>query len=624
MSAEDSDIDLIKKLKDLGIPTDKINEKELKGLIFNAQRRFNRYEMYQPGDTFEDRLIRWLYNFNTEDRGAAIDLVKNIRYISRNELRTLAEFVLDLAATLTWQSVIRFYKQEKNTSLSDAFNREMRRNIFIAVSDDIGGDYFRRYGRRRFPQLEKENFIEYYKMGKEDIEEIREKIPNPKRFFLLDQICASGTTALKFKIKDKNPESKGKLRRFFKRWREPIAGKEVYYVPLIASSFVESILRERLEKLAGDVTGIAEIKILSILIVPPSEWLVQEYKGDIKINKSAVKLLETYYNKFSEDMHTLEGEGSLFGVGEGGLSLVVGTNCPNNSLFIIWHAFNNWYPLFPRVAHHRTTTTPFFSDAEKQKQILITNCKRPASHSALHKSSLIELKDVLPTFDLAASINPKSQGYQELIKVLGTDLTIVEFNGSEGINGAVSKVQEENSKGNNMEIRITSNKQTLPPSENFEGLSSQYKLMVPFLSAAGPIHSPFKNLNDMDIIPAVMFPLSGSFSIDSVLAMHSDYIDGCDIRTEKMLYLPAESPAISFRRTVSLLKSYNDIGIAYEKICLLPAYDATSTLVTIAIAGLLNTKIHAPKSLIDQPIFEENNLILGKQQIKESRDKTER
>lgn len=59
----------------------------------------------------------------------------------------------------------------------------MRRNIFIAFSDDIGLDYFRRYGRRRFSYLEKENFIEYYKMGKEDIQDLAKNIDNPKRFF---------------------------------------------------------------------------------------------------------------------------------------------------------------------------------------------------------------------------------------------------------------------------------------------------------------------------------------------------------------------------------------------------------------------------------------------------------
>lgn len=109
--------DLIRKLIALGIPENKIDETEIRGMISNAQRRFNRYEMYQPGDTFERRLIRWLNNFSPDDRPTVIDLVKKIRYISRNELRAISEFILDLAATQTWQYVIKFYKPGKTVGL---------------------------------------------------------------------------------------------------------------------------------------------------------------------------------------------------------------------------------------------------------------------------------------------------------------------------------------------------------------------------------------------------------------------------------------------------------------------------------------------------------------------------
>ena len=238
---------LSKKLEELGIPRDIISNLSLKGLIFNAERRFNRYEMYEPGDTFEGRLLRWLSNFSPEDRCVAINLVKYIQYISRNELRALVEFVLDLASTLSWHSVIQSYTSKSEVSWNDAFDREIKRNIFVAVSDDIGFDYFRRQGRRRFPQLEKENFVEYYKMGETDIKDIEANVGSLKRFFLLDQFCGSGTSALRFEGREH--ESKGKLRGFFNRWRPVIANADVYYVPLIASSFVKSVLQEKLRAL---------------------------------------------------------------------------------------------------------------------------------------------------------------------------------------------------------------------------------------------------------------------------------------------------------------------------------------------------------------------------------------
>jgi len=249
------------KLEALGISQDVISSLNLKGLIFNAVRRFDRYEMYLPGDTFSRRLINWLSNFSPGERPLAIQLVKNIRYISRNELRALAEFALELASTLTWNSVIRTVPSKGEDSLKAIFNNEIKRNVFVAVSDDIGFDYFRREGRRRFPQLEKENFVEYYKMDREDIQEIAAKVGSIKRLFLLDQFCGSGTSALRF---EDNEESKGKLRGFFNRWRPVLSNADVYYVPLIASSFVESVLQERLNMISGDPTGIAEVKILVV------------------------------------------------------------------------------------------------------------------------------------------------------------------------------------------------------------------------------------------------------------------------------------------------------------------------------------------------------------------------
>lgn len=86
--------------------------------------------MYEPGDTFEGRLLGWLSNFSPEDRCVAINLVKYIRYISRNELRALVEFALDIASTLSWHSVIQSYTPKNGVSWNDAFKREIKRNAF--------------------------------------------------------------------------------------------------------------------------------------------------------------------------------------------------------------------------------------------------------------------------------------------------------------------------------------------------------------------------------------------------------------------------------------------------------------------------------------------------------------
>jgi len=80
-----------------------------------------------------------------------------------------------------------------------------------------------------------------------------------------------------------------------------------------------------------------------------------------------------------------------------------------------------------------------------------------------------------------------------------------------------------------------------------------------------------------------------------------------------MLYLPAESSAIAFHRTVALLESYHKTrGIDFEKMCLMPGYDTTSVLVVTAIASIWDVNVHFNESLGPTLQDKSSNLILMK------------
>ena len=621
-------MDLKQKLLDLGIPENTIPDTDIKGWIFNAQRRYSRYEMYLPGDTFETRLYNWLKQFEKEDRLNAIGLVNNIRYITRGELRTLSEFILDLAATLTWESIIDYKIHEKGSIWIDEFNRGIKENVFVAVTDDVGLDYLRRQARRRFSNMEKENFVEYYKMSKEDIDEIGEKISEdkvsqPNRFFLLDQISASGASALRFKEKSGEQVSKGKIELFFNRWRGLIQGKDVYYTPLIASSFVESLLKERLDQLWGSTTGIIGTKIAPIHIVPISEWLVTKSDDNIIINNDSLNLLKKYYNYFIEDKHTLVGDGCLFGFGSVGLSLIIMTNCPNDTFYFLWHDDKDWNPLFPRISHHKhkmdRRLTP---DIEKQEDNLERNCKLPITDSILKGYSLVEIKDIFNKIDLAASLNESNDTYNKLMDVLNGNIKKIKSNEFEnGLSHIVSMIKNNFLDNKSIEISILNNQKLFSDIE-FDDDISNLRLIIPFLSSFGPNYTfPKEGPENAYVVPAIMFPLSSSVpnsnkcSLDYIFTKHADYINNCKVRTEKFLYLPAESPAISFRRLLFLLDNYkNTNNIEYKEICLLPGIDATSLLVTIVLSAIFDVKIRPPIPHNEYgSIIGGNNLILVKQ-----------
>lgn len=127
----------------------------------------------------------------------------------------------------------------------------------------------------------------------------------------------------------------------------------VYYCPYLLSTVSERNLSKRLPEYLKEHPDL-RISVTPTYNIPISPCLSNARETDIDENKLVAKLCEKYYDKFVEDKHILEsGEHALYGYGRAGLTLVLQSNCPNNTIPLIWHEFNDWYPLFPRVIHHR-------------------------------------------------------------------------------------------------------------------------------------------------------------------------------------------------------------------------------------------------------------------------------
>src|SRR5439155_654445 len=83
-------------LRDLGVGTTK---EAVRNLLFLAERKYNRYDLYAPGETFPQRLVDWLSNFDAVDRNAAMDVVRELRFFNQNEMRALAAATLQNVVT---------------------------------------------------------------------------------------------------------------------------------------------------------------------------------------------------------------------------------------------------------------------------------------------------------------------------------------------------------------------------------------------------------------------------------------------------------------------------------------------------------------------------------------------
>jgi len=348
LSPEDREIVVFQNdLRDLGV---EITGEAARNLLFLAERKYNRYDLYAPGETFPQRLVEWLGNFDAKDRNAAMGIVRELRFFNQNEMRALA------AATL--QNVVAAIQNEHLSlsrgsavsyvdTLQSQTERSMSKSLFIAMADDVLFDFFRRNAQRLFPLLRRDNFVEYYKLSPDDISDLEEH----SRIFLLDQISGSSRSFLR----REGDNWKGKLPTFSETWGNNVKSNEaeVYYLPYIMSTVAQRTLSANLAVWNTPETLITSITVIPTQVVPVASCLSSDGGFSVDESTPVALLCEKYYHRFRENIHTRVGGGCKFGFGAAGLILVLYTNCPNDSLYLIWHKHDGWRPLFERVEHHR-------------------------------------------------------------------------------------------------------------------------------------------------------------------------------------------------------------------------------------------------------------------------------
>jgi hypothetical protein len=328
----------------------RISEEEAARLLFLAQRKYDRYDLFSPGETFLGRLNDWLANFQAKDRQIAMEIVESLKFISQYEMKELAVATFENIRVClskgfydlpreSWSAFLDSREQKSDSELS--------KSIFVACSDDILFDYLRRYARQQVDILEKDNFVEYYKAD----ERWRADLPEYKRLFLIDQLSGSGITA----IRREGAEWKGKLPRFFEIWRNDIIDCEVYYCPFIQSTVSKEHLRTNLPLWLKEIDWNISLKVMPTCDISVSPCLSSDGGFSIDECLPASKLCkkEEYFSRFVDDRHIKKGGPAYYGFGRAGLTLILQPNCPNNTIPLLWHSCNDWFPLFPRVSHHR-------------------------------------------------------------------------------------------------------------------------------------------------------------------------------------------------------------------------------------------------------------------------------
>lgn len=338
---------LRKDLEDVGV---RLGVNEARNIVFLAERKFNRYDLYAPGETFQQKLVEWLGNFETADRQTALTIVEELHFVNQTEMRALAAATLQNIVSSTGEGVTHVARASAAAyfqTLSQKTEKAVAESLFIAMADDVLFDFFRRNAQRTFPVLGRGNFVEYYKLDPEAISDLADY----SQVYLLDQISGSGTSFLR-------PDAggwKGKLPTFCAIWEKTLGKSKakITYCPYLMSTVASQNLSMRLAAWPRPDCVSHPVATLSTQIVKVANCLSSDGGFSVDEKKPVSLLCAKYYNRFREDRHTLVGGGCKYGFGKAGLILVLFTNCPNDSIYLVWHDNDGWTPLFPRVSHHR-------------------------------------------------------------------------------------------------------------------------------------------------------------------------------------------------------------------------------------------------------------------------------
>jgi hypothetical protein len=306
----------------------------LKEILFHAEWRFWQFTPTHTGaHHFGDRLLAWLQN--VEPRGIAFDAllrtVPHIQFVDRDDMLTLyrSAFQGPIRRWLMDELNLDFSRGEEQ--LSAALQQGVAKTWFCPITDSmdiaqfhhvngIAGDDYRPSWRTlaRFGEFSRiRKYMEDH---------------NLERLTLLEDFVGSGrqtTRPLEYAITELCPTT------------------PTLVVPLIISEIGLTALREK-------VRGVKGFQIEPIFVVPlQTHVAAAKVQGEPEFVRALRTVVESSFPRVREPLAPeTEPLREAFGFGSVGTLLVLYSNCPNNTLPLIWHQAPNWKALFPRISRY--------------------------------------------------------------------------------------------------------------------------------------------------------------------------------------------------------------------------------------------------------------------------------
>jgi hypothetical protein len=341
----------------MGWPGDQAEAtQEYAWLRMMASVKYDGYSFFRAGVRFIETLATWLKQFEPQDRAAAYAFVKTrLVYLSLPEIQCLVENFIPEFVTPNLRSVVASdlgvepYEVWKDSAGVTAFNRRLRKTLFVGLSDGSRIDLLR---RSNFSRISQEQVVP---MMNVDIEKWRDLNKNLAKHdgmkagekfedvYLVDDFTASGTTF----IRQVEGEWKGKLKKFNDiviGAREelgtefPITDEYSLHIHHYVSSHqARKSLDDRLAAAAQEwqEKSFGKYSISESLILPAT--LPLSKAGD----EALLELCDKYYDHalFKRlEKHCCEAGMSTMKLGYAycALPVVLEHNTPNNSIPLLW------------------------------------------------------------------------------------------------------------------------------------------------------------------------------------------------------------------------------------------------------------------------------------------------
>lgn len=340
--------------------------REYAWLQLMSSMKYDAYSDFRAGVRFLESLVSWLRRFDEVDRDAAYAFVKRrLVYISSAEMQRLIDtFVPETVTPYLRRAVadklgIRPYEVWKTPEASKAFDRHLRRCLFVGLSDGSRIDILRRANAGRLSQ---EQVVPMMNVDDDKwrslASDLRKEVGDKATFddvYLVDDFTASGTTFIRFP----GGEPKGKLAKFEGIVREARArlgskfplseGYTLHIHHYVSTAQAHRALEERIEEADARMANrnYGKAIVTEGMLLPPDlkigriDDATRELVPTSEVDAPIVGLCGRYYDHdlFKRlEKHCREaGQTDMrYGYADCALPLILEHNTPNNSIPLLW------------------------------------------------------------------------------------------------------------------------------------------------------------------------------------------------------------------------------------------------------------------------------------------------